>query len=120
MRVRRVPDGLSQGGMLSLLLACKHPGQFGAVAPVAGMIDLASCQDRSTPVIAFHGTADRTVGYDGKIGPNVQWLVGYAQGPTVPELAAEWQAQLVTNEGGHSYPPGAAEAAWTFFASHST
>jgi len=107
--------GFSQGGMLSLILACGEPDRFAAIAPVAGMIDI-DCDDRTTPVIAFHGTADDVVGFDGvQADPE---MVGYADGPSVPELAEAWDAELVVDDGGHEWPSGAAERSWEFFEEH--
>ena len=110
--------GFSQGAMLSLILACAEPGRFAAVAVVAGITDI-QCADRSTPVIAFHGTSDEIVGFDGRMAPNVAGLVGYRVGPSVPELASEWQAKLATHSGGHEWPEDTTREAWDFFEDHS-
>jgi polyhydroxybutyrate depolymerase len=57
--------GMSNGGQMSSLLACRLPDRFAAVAPVAGVEFYESCEDGPVPVIAFHGRADPIVTYEG-------------------------------------------------------
>jgi polyhydroxybutyrate depolymerase len=57
--------GMSNGGQMSSLLACRLPGRFTAVAPIAGAEFPELCRGRPVPVIAFHGTTDPIVTYDG-------------------------------------------------------
>jgi polyhydroxybutyrate depolymerase len=57
--------GMSNGGHMSSALACRLPERVTAVAPVAGAEFFDSCADGPVPVIAFHGTADPIVTYDG-------------------------------------------------------
>ena len=61
--------GISNGGAMSSLLGC-NVGRIAAVAPVAGApFSNASCDDAGpVPVIAFHGTADELVPFDGGNG----------------------------------------------------
>ncbi len=62
--------GLSNGGILSHRLACEASDLFAAVAPVAGTLNLASCQPaQPISVIEFHGTDDQHILYDGGYGP---------------------------------------------------
>jgi len=59
--------GMSSGAVFSTALACELPGTFAAIAPVAGVNAHAVC-DATTPpvsVLAFHGTADSVVSYEG-------------------------------------------------------
>ncbi len=58
--------GISNGSALSAELACAAPDLFAAIAMVAATVGPLGC-DPSTqmPVLAFHGTADRIVPYDG-------------------------------------------------------
>ena len=57
--------GMSNGGQMSSLLACRLPDRFAAVAPVAGVEFFESCEDGPVPVIAFHGRVDPIVTYEG-------------------------------------------------------
>ncbi|MGH9228579.1 MAG: alpha/beta hydrolase family esterase [Acidimicrobiales bacterium] len=58
--------GHSAGSAFAGFLQCKPPYRFAAVAMVAAFIPTACPVDRATPsVIAFHGTADPAVPYDG-------------------------------------------------------
>jgi polyhydroxybutyrate depolymerase len=65
---RRVfATGMSNGAMFSTVLACALPGRFAAIAPVSGVNATHAC-DAGTPpvsVLAFHGTADPIVPYEG-------------------------------------------------------
>jgi polyhydroxybutyrate depolymerase len=56
--------GISNGGQMSSLLACELPERIRAVAPVAGVEFYDQCRG-AVPVMAFHGTADPIVTYDG-------------------------------------------------------
>ena len=61
--------GISNGGAMSSLLGC-NVERIAAVAPVAGapFSDASCAGDGSVPVIAFHGTADDVVPFDGGAG----------------------------------------------------
>jgi predicted peptidase len=54
--------GLSMGGFGTWSLACRHPGRFGAIAPICGggMWFLAD-RLKAVPVWAFHGARDPVV-----------------------------------------------------------
>jgi poly(3-hydroxybutyrate) depolymerase len=70
--------GMSNGAIMSTRLACSLAAHIAAIAPVAGVYypadftELAgfeTCPDiRSMPIIAFHGTADNTVPFNGGAG----------------------------------------------------
>jgi polyhydroxybutyrate depolymerase len=95
--------GLSNGAFMASALACVLSKQIAAVAPVAGVQAPKGCrQARAVPVVAFHGTADGFVGYDGGLGERARSLPaadgsgktleesgqlpkGSAKGPSVPE-----------------------------------
>lgn len=67
--------GLSMGGFTTSSLGCQLADRLAAIAPVAGLSDFAWCAPaRPIPVIAFHGTADPIVAYDGGTGPNARLL----------------------------------------------
>jgi polyhydroxybutyrate depolymerase len=101
--------GLSNGAMMTSTLACALSDRFAAAAPVAGVTEVAGCNpDRPVPVVAFHGTDDGFLAYDGGFGPQVaslpspdgQGTLGdvaaepdgpsEASSPSVPEVVADW------------------------------
>lgn len=67
--------GFSSGGIMAWKLACEHSDRYAAIAAVAANRRAAEdCPDaRAVPVIAFHGTDDQTVGYDGGITALETW-----------------------------------------------
>ena len=62
--------GISNGGGMSSLLGCKLNGRIAAIAPVAGSPYAdAQCRGKGPmPVIAFHGTDDQLVPFEGGPG----------------------------------------------------
>jgi polyhydroxybutyrate depolymerase len=99
--------GLSNGAFMTSAVACKYADRIAAAAPVAGIRDIAGCKpSRPVPVIAFHGTGDTFVAYDGGPGSSVANLPapdgsgktlgeegldsGQPKGPTIPEITADW------------------------------
>lgn len=61
--------GLSNGAFMTSAIACQFSDRVAAVAPVAGVRNLAGCATkRAVPIVAFHGTADGFVAFDGGIG----------------------------------------------------
>lgn len=64
--------GLSMGAFMTSAIVCSDADRFAAAAPVAGIRDIDGCApSRAVPVVAFHGTADPIVAYDGGFGPGV-------------------------------------------------
>jgi polyhydroxybutyrate depolymerase len=58
--------GMSNGGFLSHRLACELSGRIAAVAPVAGVLGVATCNPtRPMSVFQLHGTLDALVPYAG-------------------------------------------------------
>ncbi|MCB1234346.1 MAG: prolyl oligopeptidase family serine peptidase [Verrucomicrobiae bacterium] len=61
--------GISNGAFMTNRLAIEHGDRFAAIAPVAGTLPkleaAGAAPSRAMPVLYFHGTADRLVGYDG-------------------------------------------------------
>lgn len=142
--------GISNGGGMVNRLGCDLSDSIAAIAPVAGANLFTEVCDpvRPMPVVAFHGTADQVVPYEGK-EPNL---------PPIPEWAATWAGRngcapdatstfddgpvsaltwdncddnatvtLYTIEGGgHTWPGGsrtpgdfdATEVMWAFFEAH--
>lgn len=79
--------GISNGGMMSYLLACQLSDKIAAIAPVAGAMSMNSCiPTYPVSVIIFHGTADEHVLYNGgkplkqadKQHPRIDKPVSYA------------------------------------------
>ncbi|WP_376796002.1 alpha/beta hydrolase family esterase [Thermogemmatispora sp.] len=129
--LRRIfATGLSNGGGLTALLACRLSSQIAAFAPVSGAFYPlpAGCHpQRSVPILEIHGTGDFIVPYEGKPGlglpPIRQWLEDWAkrdacqQGPVVflvqGEITGEEWTRCTTpgivvhyrlTGGGHTWP----------------
>jgi polyhydroxybutyrate depolymerase len=133
---RRVfTTGLSNGAFMTSAVACQFASRVAAVAPVAGISEIKGCApSRPVPVVAFHGTADQFVSYDGGLGPAVANLPNAsgagkigdaatagsaAKGPSVPQITSAWAIRngctakptdtTVTSDVtliGYSCPPG--------------
>jgi len=99
--------GLSNGAFMTSAMSCQFADRVAAAAPVAGIRDIDGCNpSRPVPVIAFHGTADQFVTYDGSLGPaaaklpapdgsgrtlgEVRAVDPSKKGPTIPEITAAW------------------------------
>ena len=75
--------GFSNGAFMVSTLACTMPDRLAAIAGASGLRAVPGCTDpRPLPVIAFHGTADTYVEYDGGFGAPVKALVN----PVNPKL----------------------------------
>ncbi len=84
-------NGLSNGGGMSYLLACKLADRIAAVGTVAGayLYPLSECQPaRTVPMIVFHGDADPIVPYYG--GPSGPFDQPF---PVIPDWVAQWAQQ---------------------------
>jgi polyhydroxybutyrate depolymerase len=69
--------GLSMGAMMSSTLACTMADRFAAIAPVAGVADPDPCEPgRPVPVLAFHGTADEILLFNGGVGDKLGDVLG--------------------------------------------
>ena len=61
--------GLSDGAFMTSYVGCNMAGTFAAIAPVAGVQHPATCKPgRKVPVLAFHGTQDPILYFNGGIG----------------------------------------------------
>jgi polyhydroxybutyrate depolymerase len=61
--------GLSNGAFMASAVACQYSDRVAAVAPVAGARVISGCKlTRPVPIVAFHGTADGFVDYNGGLG----------------------------------------------------
>ena len=70
--------GLSNGAFMTSRLACVLSSRIAADAPVAGTLVFDDCTTtvRPVPVVAFHGTEDTFVGFDGISGAGAKSLPG--------------------------------------------
>jgi polyhydroxybutyrate depolymerase len=84
-------NGLSNGGGMSVLLACELSERIAAIGTVAGahLYPLDACRPTFTvPMIAFHGTDDEIVPYYG--GPSGPFDNAF---PVIPDWVAQWARQ---------------------------
>lgn len=101
-RSRVYATGISNGGMLSVRLACSMSSRIAAIAPVAGSYSppmalnlnaAETCPDtRAVPVIAFHGTADETVPYPGGVpaGSTLNYRLPQDNATPDEDVLADW------------------------------
>jgi polyhydroxybutyrate depolymerase len=107
-RNRIFVTGYSNGAFLTSSIACQFASQVAAVSPVAGIENPPGCHPaRPVPVVAFHGTADQFVNYNGGPGPaglklvsgdtSLAGAMGNAiplpGGPSIPANTAAWAAR---------------------------
>ena len=64
-QARVFSTGISNGAQMSSLLGCRLAGRIAAIAPVEGEEYLAPCDGKPEPILAFHGTADPILPYEG-------------------------------------------------------
>ncbi len=91
-------NGLSNGGGMSCLLACRLSGRIAAIGSVSGAYLLPRSEwnaPRRVPMILFHGTADPLVPFHG--GPSKAFHVPF---PDVPD----WVHWVATNSGCRAEP----------------
>jgi polyhydroxybutyrate depolymerase len=122
--------GMSNGGFLSHRLGCEMADRFAAIAPVAGVMGVSTCNPtRRMPVMEFHGTSDPVVPYGGNAFinyPSVDTTIkGWADrggcATTTKEIFRKGDAHCVTYDGckdgvevtlctidggGHTWPGG--------------
>ncbi len=103
--------GYSNGAFMASAIACQYSTRVAAVAPVAGIQAETPCRTkRSVPVVAFHGTADPLIHYNGtpsraarnlpapdgrgRITSQQAKVFGtkgiFSKGPSIPDEAASW------------------------------
>jgi polyhydroxybutyrate depolymerase len=94
--------GLSNGALLSSAIACTMADRVTAIAPVAGVVVPHGCApSRPVPVLAFHGTDDPILLFNGGVGDRLGQVLGGGSGDAEPLPAA-----VLDGEG---YPASAAE-----------
>ncbi|MEJ7583592.1 MAG: PHB depolymerase family esterase [Acidimicrobiales bacterium] len=97
--------GLSNGAMMSSALGCALSERIAAIAPVAGVTKLDDCDPgRPVPVLAFHGTADDILLFNGGVGSGLGRALGGA------ETSSTTTTTLPADLDGEGYP--ATVAAW--------
>lgn len=94
-QARIYATGISNGAMMSYRLACETK-IFAAIAPVSGTMINKCAGPAPLSIIAIHGTADRTIPYDGGPGKRDNQGAGARlpakiDGPAVPSLMATWR-----------------------------
>ena len=68
-RNRVFATGYSNGAFMTSAVACQFSDRIAAVAPIAGVRAIKGCKPtRAVPIVAFHGTDDGFVSYDGGLG----------------------------------------------------
>jgi len=105
--------GLSNGAFMSSALACTTSDRFAAVAPVAGLIDVDDCHPtRPVPILAFHGTADPILIFNGGVGSRLGTFLDNEKGGSAdPAATTTTEAPLATADlNGPGFPTNA--AAW--------
>jgi polyhydroxybutyrate depolymerase len=74
-RTRVYVSGMSNGAFFAASVACRYPDRIAAVAGAGGLRYPAWCHSgRPVPALAFHGTADTFVRYEGGIGSSAAVL----------------------------------------------
>lgn len=101
-------SGLSNGGGMSHVLACALSDRIAAIGSVAGAQNSYDqpCEiTRPIPVIAFHGTDDRIVPYNGQVNRNYTF-------PPIADWVAAWaerdgcdaDAEIISGDVEDDYP----------------
>jgi len=96
-------NGLSNGSGMTVHIACQAAGRVAAIGSVAGaIVSMEDCSpSRPVPAMAFHGTSDPIVKYEG--GDLEEWLLRWAAGLTdAPSYflgAEEWTAAWAESNG---------------------
>jgi polyhydroxybutyrate depolymerase len=67
-RNRIFTTGLSNGGMMSYLVACRLADRIAAIAVVSGELSMDCTPSRPVSVLIIHGTADENLPYNGGVG----------------------------------------------------
>jgi polyhydroxybutyrate depolymerase len=102
-RSRVYVNGFSNGGGMTVRLGCEAADLMAALGSVAGaVLSMEDCSPaRPVPVMAFHGTADPVVNYEGgdMRGWLLRWAAGVTDAPTYFVGAEDWVATWVEGNG---------------------
>jgi polyhydroxybutyrate depolymerase len=94
--------GLSDGAFMTSYVGCNMADTFAAIAPVAGVQHPATCKPgREVPVLAFHGTQDPILYFNGGIGTGkLNSVLGPKNGlPTTSEAPTTTEAPQISGAG---------------------
>lgn len=96
-------NGFSNGGGMTVHIGCEAAGRVAAIGSVAGaVVSMDDCNpSRPLPAMAFHGTADPVVPYEGGDldGWLLRWAAGLTDAPTYFLGAEEWIASWAEGNG---------------------
>jgi polyhydroxybutyrate depolymerase len=107
-------DGLSNGGGMAFVLSCTLSDRIAAVGMVAAAQTLPwtwCTDDRPVPMIAFHGTADPVVPYDGGVPVGALAPTKFARDAEPFPSVANWAANWARRNGCGAKPVESAVAA---------
>jgi polyhydroxybutyrate depolymerase len=94
--------GMSNGGDMMYRLACEAPGDFAAVAPVAGCLMgwlAESCAPTpAVPLLEIHGTADRTTPWEGDLDGSDGYGPYYGTEASVGHFVSAYGLDLYAEE----------------------
>jgi polyhydroxybutyrate depolymerase len=77
--------GLSNGAFMSSIVGCTMADRIAAIAPVAGLIRPPRCKpSRPVPVLAFHGTEDPILLFNGGVGDRLGNVLPGGDGKVEP------------------------------------
>lgn len=80
--------GLSNGALMSYMVASKLPDEIAAIAPVAAIMPPANgAAGKPIPIMHFHGLLDRNAPYNGGTGEN---SIAHTNFPSVKSSLAKW------------------------------
>jgi polyhydroxybutyrate depolymerase len=83
--------GMSNGGMMTYLVGCNLADKVAAIAPVAGAQNFDCHPSRPVSLIAFHGTADENVPFNG--GTGTKAIGGFRVDKSVSYAIDFWRAE---------------------------
>lgn len=97
--------GLSNGAMMTSLMACFRADRFAAFAPVAGLTSFEDCEPSDPEaILTFHGTVDPILLFNGGVGdlsvitggdgPDMEVPEADLDGEGYPATAREWAEVL--------------------------
>jgi polyhydroxybutyrate depolymerase len=102
-RSRVYVNGFSNGGGMTVRLGCEAADLMAAMGTVAAaVVSMEDCTpSRSVPVMAFHGTSDPVVEYEGgdMRGWLLRWAAGVTDAPTYFVGAEDWTATWAESNG---------------------
>jgi polyhydroxybutyrate depolymerase len=102
-RSRVYINGFSNGGGMTVRLGCDAADLLAAMGTVAGaVVSMDDCKpSRPVPAMAFHGTADPIVPYEGgqMHGRLLRWASGLTNAPTYFVGAEDWVAMWAASNG---------------------